>query len=93
MLTAEELENAVRYFLEFLKGFETLTLMQTDVIEQFPVVLMGSDFWLHVRTFIAETLLVEKTIEAEDAELFYVMDSPEEVVSIIKATDQETEPA
>jgi hypothetical protein len=42
LLTAEELESAVRYFLEFLKGFETL--MQTDVIEQFPVVLMGSDF-------------------------------------------------
>jgi predicted Rossmann-fold nucleotide-binding protein len=46
-----------------------------------------------LRTFIAETLLVEKTIEAEDAELFYVTDSSEEAVSIIKATDQETEPA
>jgi uncharacterized protein (TIGR00730 family) len=73
--------------------FETLTLMQTDVIEQFPVVLMGSDFWQHLCTFIAETLLVEKTIDPTDAELFYVTDSPEEAVSIIRDTDQETEPA
>lgn len=71
--------------------FETLTLMQTSVIEQFPVVLMAGAFWSRLKTFIEETLLVERTIRTEDAELFYMTDSPEEAVQIIRETDNDTQ--
>jgi len=71
--------------------FETLTLMQTSVIEQFPVVLMAGAFWSRLKTFIEETLLVERTIRTEDVELFYMTDSPEEAVQIIRETDNDTQ--
>jgi uncharacterized protein (TIGR00730 family) len=66
--------------------FETLTLMQTGVIEQFPVILMGSEFWSHLRAFIDASLLVAKTINREDAGLFHVTDSPEEACRVIVQT-------
>ncbi len=69
--------------------FETLTLMQTQKIEQFPVVLMGSAFWGRMRAFMKESLLPEKTINPEDVELVHITDSPEEAVSIIVRADSE----
>lgn len=63
---AEELESAVRHFLEFLMGFESLTLMQTRVIEQFPMVLMDKTFWARLRAFMEESPLAEATIDPED---------------------------
>lgn len=69
--------------------FETLTLMQTHKIEQFPVVLMGTAFWARLRTFMEESLLAERTINPEDMELLHMTDSPEEAVSIIVKTDSE----
>lgn len=69
--------------------FETLTLMQTRVIEQFPVVLMGSAFWSRLRAFMEDSLLAERTINPEDVRLFHMTDSPEEAVSIIVRSDNE----
>jgi len=69
--------------------FETLTLMQTHKIEQFPVVLMGTEFWGRLRAFMGESLLAERTIDPGDIELFHMTDSPEEAVSIIVKTESE----
>jgi uncharacterized protein (TIGR00730 family) len=69
--------------------FETLTLMQTRKIEQFPVVLMGATFWARLRAFMKESLLAERTINPEDIELCHMTDSPEEAVSIIVKSDSE----
>jgi uncharacterized protein (TIGR00730 family) len=69
--------------------FETLTLIQTQTIEQFPVILMGSEFWTRMITFLQESLLVEKTIDREDLRLFHVTDSPEEAVAIVLRSDQQ----
>jgi len=71
--------------------FETLTLMQTRVIEQFPVVLVGNTFWACLRTFMEESLLSAGTIDHDDVSLFHMTDSPEEVVNIIVKTDNEPE--
>lgn len=65
----------MRYFLEFLKGF--------------PVILMGSDFWPCMKTFFEESLLVERTIDPQDAELFQITDSPEEAVAIITRVEHQ----
>jgi len=69
--------------------FETLTLMQTREIEQFPVVLMGTVFWARMRAFVEESLLAERTIDPQDMDLFHMTDSPEEAVSIIVKSDSE----
>ncbi len=64
--------------------FETLTLMQTGKIEQFPVIAMGTDFWGNIREFITEAMLSEGTIDQEDVELLHTTDSVDEALSIIK---------
>ena len=64
--------------------FETLTLMQTDKIEPFPVVGMGGEFWQELRAFMKSALVAEKTIDSEDLDLLYFTDSVDEVVRYIK---------
>jgi uncharacterized protein (TIGR00730 family) len=71
--------------------FETLTLIQTCTIEQFPVILMGSEFWSRMLAFFDESLLAEKTIDPADLELFHITDSPEEAVGIVLRSDQSAE--
>ena len=64
--------------------FETLTLMQTGKIESFPVVCMGSEYWLEFRDFLDASLIAEKTIEAKDLDLLYFTDSPEDAARYIR---------
>jgi uncharacterized protein (TIGR00730 family) len=64
--------------------FETLTLIQTEKIERFPIVAMGGPFWKHIREFIRKSLVTEMTIDPEDIELFKITDSVDEAISIIK---------
>ncbi len=65
--------------------FETLTLIQTRTIEQFPVILMGSAFWSRMTEFFQKSLLVEKTIDPDDLRLFHITDSPQEAVAFIQS--------
>jgi predicted Rossmann-fold nucleotide-binding protein len=65
--------------------FETLTLIQTCTIEQFPVILMGSEFWACMVAFFKESLLTERTIDPADLELFRITDSPQEAVEAIRS--------
>jgi len=64
--------------------FEALTLIQTHRIRSFPVILMGSDFWAGLVDWLKTTLVKQKTISASDLDLFSVVDTPEEAVSLIK---------
>ncbi len=64
--------------------FETLTLIQTEKIERFPVVAMGTRFWEHAAEFIRRSLVAEKTINPEDIDLLEITDSIDEVMAIIK---------
>jgi len=69
--------------------FETLTLIQTGVIEQFPVVLVDTTFWACLWAFMEESLLSAGTIDRGDVSLFHMTDSPEEAVNIIVKTANE----
>jgi len=64
--------------------FETLTLMQNNKVESFPVVAMGGDFWGSVRRFILDTLVCEGTISPSDLALIHLTDSLDEVMAIIR---------
>ena len=65
--------------------FETLTLMQTNKIEPFPIISMGNAYWGHLREFFKNSLLAEETISRKDIELFYQTDSPDEAVEKIQS--------
>ncbi len=64
--------------------FEAMTLIQTKKIDQFPIVLVGKDFWSGLVDWIKTTLLEkEKTISDPDMFLFKVVDTTEEAVQEI----------
>ena len=63
--------------------FETATLIQTGKIEQFPLVLLGKDFWQPLLDFFRQRLVANKTIDPADAERIVVADSPQEAVDAI----------
>jgi uncharacterized protein (TIGR00730 family) len=65
--------------------FETITLIQTKKIDNFPIVMMGKKFWAPMKAFIYENLLAHKTISENDLKLLYFTDSPEEALEIVKA--------
>src|SRR3712207_4908802 len=59
--------------------FEALVLVQTEKIERFPVILVGSEFWQPMVDWVRDQLLVNGMISAEDVDLIAVVDDPEEV--------------
>ena len=64
--------------------FEALTLIQTQKIGKFPIVLVGSDFWIGLIDWIKKVMLEkEKNISPEDLDLFVVVDTAEDAVAHI----------
>ena len=66
--------------------FEALTLIQTDKIKPFPVVLVGSEYWRGLLDWISDTMIAEGMILPEDRAIFAVVDDPRDAVEIIKNT-------
>lgn len=64
---------------------EALTLIQTNKIGKFPIVLVGSEFWSGLLDWFKETLLKEKMINPDDLNLYRVVDTADEAVAHIKA--------
>jgi uncharacterized protein (TIGR00730 family) len=69
--------------------FEALTLIQTRKMSNFPIVLMGKDFWGGLLSWIQETMLARGTISAGDLDFFHLTDDPvEAAVTIQRALEQ-----
>jgi hypothetical protein len=65
--------------------FEVLTLIQTKRIARVPVILLGADYWRGLIDWIKASMLEgEKNVSAGDLDLFHLVDTPEEVVRIIR---------
>ncbi|MBT8320044.1 MAG: LOG family protein, partial [Eudoraea sp.] len=65
--------------------FEAITLIQTNKIGRFPIILVGTDFWKGLIDWIKETMLGAGNISASDLDLIRIVDSAEQVVEIIDA--------
>ena len=63
--------------------FEALTLIQTDKIGKFPIVLVGKDYWSGMVDWIKNTMLEAGNISPEDLDLFHLVDSPTDAVKVI----------
>jgi uncharacterized protein (TIGR00730 family) len=59
--------------------FEALTLIQTDKVHEFPVILFGSSYWSGLVEWIRERPLGDGKISPGDLDLFTVTDDPLEV--------------
>jgi uncharacterized protein (TIGR00730 family) len=60
--------------------FEAATLMQTDKINDFPLVLVGKEYWEPLMDLIYKRLLPAGAVSPGDPEMFFVTDSPAEAV-------------
>ena len=65
--------------------FETMTLIQTGKILDFPVVIMGREYWQPLFDLMRGTLLAYGTVSPEDLERLTFTDSPAEAVATILA--------
>jgi uncharacterized protein (TIGR00730 family) len=63
--------------------FEALTLVQTQKVTRFPVILLGTQYWDGLIRWLRETVLVEKKINAPDVELLHCTDDIDEAVALI----------
>lgn len=63
---------------------EAITLIQTKKTKTFPVVLMGSEYWKDLLSWMRKTALTEGSITASDLDIFRISDDPAEAVQIIK---------
>ncbi len=64
--------------------FEAITLIQTNKIAKFPIVMVGKDYWKDLIAWIKKTMLLkEKNISEEDLEIFKLVDTADEAVEQI----------
>jgi len=72
--------------------FEALTLIQTNRIKHFPVILVGTDFWAPVLEWIDRSLEDHGLISPGDKELLMVAEEPKEVCEhVIRASERQRE--
>ena len=64
--------------------FEAITLIQTNKIEKFPIILVGTEFWEGLMDWVKTTLLDSfKNISPGDIDLIHLVDTADEVVEIL----------
>ena len=64
--------------------FEAITLIQTQKIDKFPIILVGSSYWKGLMDWIKNQLYDNNKISKDDLELVYIADTPLEVISHIE---------
>ncbi|MEE9292692.1 MAG: TIGR00730 family Rossman fold protein [Acidobacteriota bacterium] len=61
------------------EAFEALTLVQTNKIDNFPIILVGRQYWRGMLRWVTKEMLGQKMISDLDMGLFTVTDDPREV--------------
>jgi uncharacterized protein (TIGR00730 family) len=69
--------------------FEALTLIQTDKIADFSVVLVGSKYWKGLLDWVRDTMIPEGTVSPKDLDLVYLTDDLDEVSRIVRRSFDE----
>ncbi|WP_147065255.1 TIGR00730 family Rossman fold protein [Knoellia locipacati] len=68
--------------------FEAITLVQTQKVTSFPIVLMGSAYWQGLLDWLRGSALAAGTISATDLDLITVTDDVDEAIAIIVESDR-----
>jgi len=64
--------------------FEAITLIQTDKLVNFPIVLINKNYWSGLIRWIKERMLQEGNIGEDDLEIFHLVDTVEEAVDVVE---------
>ncbi|MCL5128327.1 MULTISPECIES: TIGR00730 family Rossman fold protein [unclassified Algibacter] len=71
--------------------FEAITLIQTHKIGKFPIILVGTDFWEGLIDWVKTTLLGSfGNISPKDLDLIHLVDTEDEVITILDKFYQES---
>jgi len=62
--------------------FESLTLVQTDTVKDFPIVLVGSGYWTPLLDWLRDTVAKDGKIAVADLDIIKLTDDPEEAVTL-----------
>ncbi|MBB0243576.1 TIGR00730 family Rossman fold protein [Streptomyces alkaliphilus] len=63
--------------------FEALTLVQTGKVTRFPIVLVGTDYWSGLVTWVRETLIARGKASPRDEHLFHLTDDVTEAIELV----------
>jgi len=63
--------------------FEVLTLVQTQKVRRFPIILVGERYWSGLHDWLLNTVLECSCIDASDLELFRIVDTVDEAAALI----------
>jgi uncharacterized protein (TIGR00730 family) len=70
--------------------FESLTLIQTGKVQNFPIVLFDTGYWSGLIDWLKNSMLAGGKISPEDLDLLILTDSPDEVVETIVRAHQDS---
>lgn len=65
---------------------ESITLIQTKKLVQFPIILVGEEYWKGFLDWIKDILLRNNAVDEEDISILYLTDSLDDVLKTIDAT-------
>ena len=72
-------------FGTFDELFEALTLVQTQKVTSFPIVLVGTAYWSGLVDWLRSTVLADGKISEADLDIFVVTDDVDEAVALVSA--------
>jgi uncharacterized protein (TIGR00730 family) len=75
-------------FGTFDELFEALTLVQTQKVTSFPIVLLGTAYWSGLVDWIRQTVLADGKIAEEDLDMFQLTDDVDEAVAVMVRAQQ-----
>jgi len=65
--------------------FEALTLVQTRKVTRFPIVLIGTEYWSGLLTWLREVALADGKLTEADLDMVQLTDDVDEAVQIMVA--------
>jgi uncharacterized protein (TIGR00730 family) len=72
--------------------FEALTLVQTQKVTSFPIVLMGVDYWSGLLAWMRDTVLAGGKISGHDLDMITLTDDVDEAVAMMVAARADAVP-
>ncbi|MDT0342515.1 LOG family protein [Streptomyces litchfieldiae] len=63
--------------------FEALTLVQTQKVTRFPIVLVGTEYWSGLAAWVRDTVIAGGKASEKDLALFHVTDDVDEAIALV----------
>ncbi|HEV7173465.1 TIGR00730 family Rossman fold protein [Pedococcus sp.] len=72
--------------------FEAVTLVQTQKVTSFPIVLLGRDYWTGLLDWLRGAALEAGTVSSKDIDLLHLTDDVDEAVRLVVAAENHVSP-